>query len=342
MDFLLLATEAAETTEGGSGFLSTPGATLAVVILLVGLAAFAVAFFLVGPGQRRQGAKRRGDIPLAMRPYHSDEELETVGLERAMSWGVALAVFSALFLPLYWLVEPARINDKIDEFYHEQTVEGQALFQANCATCHNAELTGGSAPNPYSDAPWPAPALNDVSVRYADSDIVMDLRHFLTETIKQGRPGTPMPAWGAAYAGPLNDTQVDAIVEYILSVQVTELAEGEGFVGASSDELWTANCARCHGDNLQGQVGPQLLNLYERYGAMPGDSDDDFAAVRDFIRGTVENGRWVPTGPMMPPFANVLSEDDITSLIEYIESQQQTGGPRYGQLGGDPSPSEEE
>lgn len=342
MEFFLLATEAAETTEGGGGLLSAPGATLAVAVLLIGLAAFAIAFFLVGPGRRREGAKRRGDIPLAMRPYHSDEELETVGLERAMSWGVALAVFSALFLPLYWLVEPARINDKIDEFYVEQTREGQALFQANCATCHGADLSGGSAPNPYSDAPWPAPALNNVELRYEDSDIVMDLRHFLTETIKQGRPGTPMPAWGSAYAGPLNDTQVDAIVEYILSVQVDELADADMFVGASSEELWTANCARCHGDNLQGQVGPQLLNLYERYGAKPGDPEADFKAVREFILGTVTNGRWVPTGPIMPSFGNILSDDEITSLIEYIESQQQTGGPRYGQLGGDPTPSEEE
>jgi cbb3-type cytochrome c oxidase subunit III len=343
MDLLLLATEAVETTEGGGdGLLSAPGATLAVVVLLVGLAAFALAFFLVGPGKRRQGAKRRGDIPLAARPYHSDEELETVGLERAMSWGVALAVFSALFLPLYWLVEPARINDKIDEFYAEQTHEGQGLFQANCATCHDASLSGGTAPNPYAPgAPWPAPALNDVAVRYADSEIVTDLRHFLRETIKQGRPGTPMPPWGAAYAGPLNDTQVDAIVEYILSVQVSEL-DADMFVGASADELWTGNCARCHGDNLQGQVGPQLLNLYERYGATPGDDENAYEAVRELIRGTVLNGRYVPAGPIMPSFSHTLSDDQIATLIEYIESQQQTGGPRYGQLGGDPSPSEEE
>src|SRR5690606_7596201 len=89
MDLLLLATEATEAAEGGSGL-----STVVVIVLIAALAAFAVAYVVVGPGKRKAGAKRRGDIPLAMRPYHSDEELETTGLERAMAWGVALSLFS--------------------------------------------------------------------------------------------------------------------------------------------------------------------------------------------------------------------------------------------------------
>ena len=343
MDLILLAAETAE--EGGGGSM-----TAAVVIMLVALAVFAIAYLVVGPGKKKAGAKRRGDIPLAMRPYHSDEELETTALERAMSWGVALSMFAAVFLAVYWLIEPERINDKQDGFYEEAVARGQVIYVNNCATCHGNDAGGGSAPNPYSDAPWPAPNLTTIQARFEDSDIVPDIRDFIETTIKQGRLGTPMPAWGAAYNGPLNDFEVNELVEYILAIQQTDVEEAQAFEGALGDgagdtgeEVWTNNCARCHGDDLQGQVGPQLQNLFERYGWDPDAEDADQAAeeVRELIRGTLENGRYVPTGAIMPPFANVLNEAQIEAVMDYIFENQVTGGPRYGQIGGDPQPADE-
>jgi mono/diheme cytochrome c family protein len=330
---LLLATEA--TTEGGGN----PGATIAVVVLLVALAVFAIAYFVVGPGRRR-GPRVRGDIPLAMRPYHSDEELETTGLERAMSWGVALAVFSALFLPLYWLIEPERIDDKIDEYYLRDVEFGRGLYAENCVTCHGPNAEGGSAPHPDPevDAPWPAPALDNIVARYEGKDaIIPDIREFISMTIAHGRPGTPMPAWGSAYNGPMNDQQIESITNYILSIQTGELPEAQAFVGASDDgqEGFANNCARCHGDQAQGYVGPQLINIFERYGA---DEDDEASVeeVRQHIRYTILNGRNVPGVTPMPPFEGVLSDQTIDAIIRWIESIQQTGGPAFGQMGGDP------
>ena len=138
---------------GGSG-------TVPLLILIVALIGFAVAYFVVGPG-KRSGPRRHADIPLAMRPYHSDEELETTGMERAMSWGVALAVFASLFIPLYWLIEPTRINSAVDDFYEADVAAGRAEYQNACAACHGVNLEGGSAPhpNPEVEAAWPAPAL---------------------------------------------------------------------------------------------------------------------------------------------------------------------------------------
>lgn len=336
---ILLATEA--TAEGGGG---NPGATIAVVILLAALGAFAVAYFVVGPGRRR-GPKVRGDIPLAMRPYHSDEELETTGLERAMAWGVALSVFAAIFIPLYWLIEPQRIDEKIDEFYLRDVAFGRAEFAAACATCHGPDAGGGFAghPDPEIDTPWPAPRLNNIVARYEDSEIVTDVREFLIQTIKQGRPGTPMPAWGAAYAGPMNDQQVEAIADYILSIQTGEVpaVDAAAFVGASGEDLFGNNCARCHGQNAEGRVGPQLLNLFERYGADPGDPAS-VQEVREHILYTLQNGRWVPGVAPMPSFANELTEDAMNRIIDYLESIQKVGGPSYGQVGGDPKTGSDE
>jgi mono/diheme cytochrome c family protein len=317
-DLYFLATEA---SEGASGM---QGGTIAVIILLAALAAFAVAYFVVGPGRRR-GPKRHGDIPLSMRPYHSDEELETTGLERAMAWGVALSVFMAVFLPLYWFIEPTRINDARDTFYGRDVSMGRELYAANCTTCHGQNAEGGFAPHPDPevDAPWPAPALENLMARYEESEIVTDVRSFVITTIEQGRPGTPMPAWGAAYQGPLNDQQIEAIADYVLSIQTGEIDEAQAFVGASGDEIFEQNCARCHGYDAEGRVGPQLTNVFARYGATP----DDAASIQgatDAIRSTVVKGRYVPTGAPMPSFEDELTPDAIDRVVDYLRSIQDT------------------
>jgi mono/diheme cytochrome c family protein len=313
-----------------------------VIILLAALGAFAVAYFVVGPG-RRKGPKRHGDIPLSMRPYHSDEELETTGLERAMAWGVALAVFSSLFLPLYWLIEPNRQNQRVDEHYQQDVAQGRAEYQNACASCHGTELGGGSAPHPDPDidAAWPAPALNNIVARYEESEIVEDPFDLIMQTLRRGRPGTPMQAFSEEAGGSLNDQQLEAIATYILSVQTGELPDGEAFVGASGDNVFEANCARCHGPDAEGYVGPQLLNVFERYGAEEGD-EASLEQARAAVRHAIENGRYVPGEQLMPPFGDVLSEDAIDAVIEHIEQLQETGGPSYGQLGPDATTSAEE
>ncbi len=326
MTNLFLAAES-----GGSG------GAVPIILLLVALAGFAVAYFVVGPGRSRRGPKRGADIPLSMRPYHSDEELETTGMERAMAWGVAFAVFSALFLPLYWVIEPTRIADRNEDFYNADVANGRELFQSACASCHGTELNGGNAPNPDADiaAPWPAPALNNIVARYEDSEIVADPYEFIIMTLENGRPGTPMPAFGVGAGGQYSDNELNQIATYILSVQTGELpqVDAQAFVGRSGEDLFADNCARCHGAEGQGVVGPDLQGVYERYGV---DPDEDPEQARAVIRQAVEQGRLVPGNTPMPSFRQVLSDDAIEAVIDHIESFQTTGGPAFGQLGGNP------
>lgn len=318
-------------TSGGSG------SSVPVLILLVALAGFALAYFVVGPGQRR-GPKRHADIPLAMRPYHSDEELESTGMERAMAWGVAFAVFSSLFLPLYWIIEPGRINGRVEDFYEQDVAAGRAQYQNACASCHGVNLDGGGAPHPDPTitAPWPVPALNNIVARYQDSAIVDDVREHILLTLTYGRTGTPMQAFSAANGGALSDLQIEQIAAYILSVQTGEIPQAESFVGRSGDDVFANNCARCHGANGEGYIGPQLLNVFERYGWVPGD-EASLEAAKDVVRQVLLNGRNVPGQAPMPSFAQTLSPSAIEAVIAHIESFQTTGGPRTAQIGGDPA-----
>jgi mono/diheme cytochrome c family protein len=50
----------------------------------------------------------------------------------------------------------------------------------------------------------------------------------------------------------------------------------------------------------------------------------------------------VPGEAPMPAFDQTLSDDAIEAIIDHIESIQQTGGPRFGQVGGDPVTDEED
>lgn len=317
---LLLATEAASS--GG-----TSPRTIAVIVLVVALVGFAIAYFIVGPGRRKKGPRQSADIPLAMRPYHSDDELETTGIERAMAWGFALTLFMALFLPVYWALEPVRIEDKQDEVYNTDVEAGRALFGEACASCHGPSGEGGTAPNPYSDAPWPAPQLNNIVTRYEDNTNVSDIGAFITTTVRRGRPGTPMPAWSAAFNGPMNDQEIDRIVDYILAIQTGEEPQAQAVQGKSGDTLFADNCARCHGPNAEGReefgLGPSLDDVYQRYGW--DGSEEGAESVDETIFQTVHQGRLVPTGADMPSFADVLSDSAIERIVEYLKSIQKRG-----------------
>lgn len=288
--------------------------TLAVLILAVA-AVLVIVLLSVNANRKR---RRVEDVPPAMRPGYSDEELERGVLERYMLWGLVLTVGLALFFPVYWLNESRRLNAETEGFFVEAVERGDEQYQANCAQCHSSNLAGGGAPSPYeSGEQWPAPALNNIATRYADNPNVTDVRDFIIQTLQRGRPGTPMPTWGAAYGGPMTDQQIEDITTFILANQVSEVTEATAAADLSGQELYEGNCLKCHGQDLQGIVGPSLIGVTERHS-------------RETILAILNRGLYIPTGAVMPPFGELAYQyegarydtDALNRIVDYLEQSQ--------------------
>lgn len=85
--------------------------------------------------------------------------------------------------------------------------------------------------------------------------------------------------------------------------------------------IYEDNCAGCHGDSGEGDIGPSLVDNKFLY--VEGDlADDDYYELihNGTEEGNVEEGRQMKGG--MPSFAGDLSKREIWSVIAFIRSLQ--------------------
>ncbi len=127
------------------------------------------------------------------------------------------------------------------------------------------------------------------------------------DIIAKGGSHQTMPVWGEV----LTSEQLDALVSYTLSAaKGTSLEIGQ--------ELFTANCATCHGDFGEGGINP----------ARPGDiiapiSTAEYLKTRDdaTLRNIIAQGQ--PNFGMSPfgsSFGGPLDDDEIDALVAFIRS----------------------
>jgi mono/diheme cytochrome c family protein len=188
------------------------------VLALIGFAVYALVNLRAGHGEIGSEV----DLAPNRKPYYDDDQLETTKLNRTLASGVALLGVVAVGLPLYWLAEPGR--QKGAEESSLRAFEGRGLETyetgAQCVNCHGPEGSGGQAPFTILDdggafvasVNWRAPALDTVLLRFSREEV--------TRIIDFGRPGTPMPAWGAGGGGPLSEQQIANVVDYLASIQI--------------------------------------------------------------------------------------------------------------------------
>jgi high-affinity iron transporter len=174
--------------------------------------------------------------------------------------------------------------------------EGQALYAANCASCHgvagagNGPASGGMNPKP--------PAVGDAATMRDVSPATM------FRIVSVGIGGTPMPG----YAAQMTAEQRWNIVSYLMSLRATpqQVAEGEG--------LFAQRCMQCHGalGAGDGAFARALSRLPQEIGSFAWQaarSDEQLAfVVRQGVAGTA-----------MPP-AGELTPQQLHNVVAYLRT----------------------
>lgn len=335
---------------------------LVVILLLLIPAALLWGIFIM----RNRAARKPGallGIPHAMRPGQPDSTLEGSRLERVQVGGLVFTLVLAFFIPVYWLPESSRQASFQERFDEESVERGQIIFEVappleedidpvefrkeeraislgmGCASCHGgvdeedplgeATAGGGTVPefvDPITGATvaYQAPPLQTVFQRW-DEEVV-------EFTIQRGRPGTPMPAWGVAYGGPMTEQMVDDVINFLKALpgnntapQISEECKKstESQFETCGEEIFEVRCAVCHGPEGQGKEGANAGDpWYQGLALWKGDVKH----MPEYLHfQTVTNGRRFA---FMPPFGEApaqgipaplypLTDDQIRAVIEY-------------------------
>ena len=206
-----------------------------------------------------------------------------------VQWARALA--SAALLLLLFTMSPARA---------QTNTEGEELFNEFCSTCHGSEGRGGELGRPLSDA---GAAGADFQLRTG--------RMPLGDSEQQAE----------RKESPFTENEIDALVEYVESFgdgpEIPEVALA-GARPAAGQELYSENCAPCHGTTATGgAVGPGAL------------------APSLFVADDVEIAEAMITGPgEMPVFDFADHErNEIVAFVLHLQDEKDPGGQDIGGIG---------
>lgn len=199
---------------------STPRTIGFVILAIVFIGGLVYLFFNIRAAKGEVGselelaANRRDDV--------RDEDLEGKRLDFALGANLVMLTIIGVSLPIYWLGEPGRQEGRDVDTARIFTNRGEEIYLegAQCVTCHGADGTGGSTSVALTSetgefiaqVSWEAPALNTVLSRFSEDEVL--------HTLNYGRNGV-MPAWGAPGGGPLTEQQLEEIMFYLRSIQIT-------------------------------------------------------------------------------------------------------------------------
>jgi len=310
-----------------------------LAIAIVALVAWIVYIF----STTHRSAEPGSEIELApnRRPYLEDDAMEGPRLDRALMWALVFLGVLAVGLPLYWLREPSRQAGAQRGFDERAIARGHDLFTPapppsdpgsrkphfGCSNCHGDSGVGGSTSyslpgtNPPRQVTWQCPALNTVTLRFRDSEI--------TNIITCGRQNTPMPAWGLAGGGPMNDQQISDLVAYLHSISIgAQKATAEAApLGTNGKAIFDGYCARCHTQGFSygepgleggGAFGPNLTNA-DTLRQFPDESMQISWVTDTADLGKSYGTRGVSHG-IMPHFADMMSAEQIKAVVDYERS----------------------
>lgn len=192
----------------------------------------------------------------------------------------------------------------------EFAADGATLYAAFCSACHGPNGEGMRYPG---IAAFPAVASPDFLALAPDA--------LIAETIRKGRPGRRMPAWGSGEGG-LRPEEIEAVVAHVRALGGVEREPDPRpprWVAADAESgkrVYALNCASCHGAGGEGAEGPALRNPVLLA-----------AATDTYLVETVGRGR---RGTSMPsyragsPTHRQLSEEEIREVVAFLRTWEET------------------
>lgn len=187
-----------------------------ITVLAVVAGIIWLGLMLVSALRNRGGEE---EVAPNLKPGIDDQQLETKRLENGQKAAIAFSAFLAISLPLYFLGENNRQEGFVEEFDEASVERGQHLVEEfGCYGCHGPLGVGGAAayvePRSGVAVSWEAPSINDVFYRYNADEV--------TYWLVYGRGNSPMPAWGLDGGGPMNDKQIEDLVNYLQTIQIPQ------------------------------------------------------------------------------------------------------------------------
>ena len=169
-------------------------------------------------------------------------------------------------------------------------------YDTFCGLCHGYDGEGYLAPQ--------ANALANQQFLAASTD------DFLRHAIIYGRPTTKMSPWGEEVGGPLNDRDVELIIQHMRTWQTLPAAQIHDMVieGIPEDgkPLYDQLCASCHGATGEGESALSLNN------------PTFLESVSDgFLLHALQEGR---QGTTMASYRDILTEEEMYDIVAYIRS----------------------
>lgn len=147
---------------------------------------------------------------------------------------------------LAWAVEPR----KPDPIQQDKLDLGKKVYFKRCVWCHGVE---GGGDGPSADRLFTRPRnfiQGTFKIRWTDSG-ELPLDQNLIDTVKNGLPGSAMPAWGEV----LPEEQILAVVQFVKSlVQDRDFSDED-------EELYVQDFGYKNGENPWGVTGPYFIGV---------------------------------------------------------------------------------
>ncbi|HLH75138.1 MAG TPA: c-type cytochrome [Chloroflexota bacterium] len=295
------------------------------------LATAGVGVGVLLPEQMQQEAffreqQRAAALRLQMPSVEPDD---SPGMQMKVMTGILVSGLIILALGAYALWEPTREADAAQIQLHENVLRGAALFTTYCARCHGPTGTGLIGPNLH---------LQEFAARYkwntSDPSDMAKMRTLVIQTITNGRPPTPMPAWGQENGGPFNETQISNLADLIMTNGWQYVVPAPGAATAAAPTpapnappgqalMQKYGCGGCHTIDgvagMTGTVGPNLTHV----GSVPKipESTGNLTNTPDNLAKWIFDAPAVKPGVIMPNFSQQgMSQDDAKQIAQYLET----------------------